>query len=521
MKKIILVSLIILSYLNISAQTENDAIRYAATNLTGTARALGMGGAFSAVGGDLTAASTNPAGLGLYQFSDFTVTPTFRLINNNSSFLGNNSTDKQTPFTFANLGYAYHAKTEKQDEEKGLKGITFGIGYNQLDNYNRSIYTAATNTHSSLTDFFVQQANGTSPANLDPNSYAGLAYNAFLIDTQDLSHTQYYPLVNNGNIYQSVNLAQSGRKNEWFLSLAGNWSDKIYVGGTLGIQSLKYNQSLTITEEDRNDVHNNWQSNPANGAFEAPANKIVFEDTYSTSGTGINIQAGIIFRPVERFRLGISFKSPTALSLKDKFQTTMKNTLDDSALQSGGQYVNYLESKTEVGTFAYTLTTPYIITAGAMYMIGSHGFVSADVELTDYKTAKFKQTDDAFRIANANIQQYTNLGINYRLGAELRFSSFRVRAGGALYGSVVKKELLTYQNISNIAQNIGLSPNRQMLTVGVGVRKKEYYLDLAVVNQRQLDKFDPYTLTSQGSFTPSVVDKKVSNSIVATMGFSF
>jgi len=521
MKKLILISILVLSFLNLSAQTENDAIRYASTNLTGTARALGMGGAFSAVGADMTAASTNPAGLGLYQFSDFTITPTFRLVNNNASFLGNKTSDTQTPFTFANMGYTYHAKTERQDEETGLKGITFGIGYNQLDNYSRGFYTAANNAHSSLTDFFVQRANGISPANLDSNSYAGLAYNAYLIDIQEGSANQYYPIVNNGNIYQTVNLAQNGRKNEWFISLAGNWSDKFYIGGTLGIQSLKYAQTLKITEEDRNDVHNSWQANPNNGQFEAPANKIVFQDEYATKGTGINVQAGIIYRPTQNFRLGISFKSPTALTMEDNFQTIMQNTLDDSALQYNGQYVNYLESKTPTGTFNYTLTTPYIITAGAMYMFGTHGFISSDIEITDYKTAKYKPTDDIFRTSNALIQQYTNMGINYRVGGELRMNAFRIRAGGALYGSVVKKELLTYQNATNINENIAISPNRQMLTLGVGIRKKDYYLDIALVNQRQMEKFDPYTLTSQNAFTPSIVDKKVSNSIVATLGFSF
>jgi len=46
------------------SQTENEALIYSRTTSTGSARAQGMGGAFSAVGADMTAATLNPAGTG-------------------------------------------------------------------------------------------------------------------------------------------------------------------------------------------------------------------------------------------------------------------------------------------------------------------------------------------------------------------------------------------------------------------------------------------------------------------------
>ena len=64
MKKYLTIIIAGLSFSAIQAQetTPEDALRYAIENLTGSARYRGMGGAFGAVGGDLSAINQNPAG---------------------------------------------------------------------------------------------------------------------------------------------------------------------------------------------------------------------------------------------------------------------------------------------------------------------------------------------------------------------------------------------------------------------------------------------------------------------------
>ena len=51
------------------AQGEMDAYRFSQTELNGTARSMSMGGAFGALGGDMSVMSHNPAGLGVYRSS--------------------------------------------------------------------------------------------------------------------------------------------------------------------------------------------------------------------------------------------------------------------------------------------------------------------------------------------------------------------------------------------------------------------------------------------------------------------
>ena len=57
------------------AQGPDDACRFSQTYYQGTAKTLGMGNALGAVGGDMTAVSINPAGLGIYRSNEFTASP--------------------------------------------------------------------------------------------------------------------------------------------------------------------------------------------------------------------------------------------------------------------------------------------------------------------------------------------------------------------------------------------------------------------------------------------------------------
>ena len=72
---ILTVGLVFFVGIVLKAQNAEDALRYSSTFLTGTARYTGLGGAYGAVGADFTSLSSNPAGIGLYKKSDFSITP--------------------------------------------------------------------------------------------------------------------------------------------------------------------------------------------------------------------------------------------------------------------------------------------------------------------------------------------------------------------------------------------------------------------------------------------------------------
>src|SRR5690554_8091036 len=85
----------------IVAQGEIDALRFSREDLYGTARAMSMGGAFGALGGDMTGVSINPAGIAVYRSSE--VVGTLNLSRVGSS-VGDYDANK-TRFELDNLGF--------------------------------------------------------------------------------------------------------------------------------------------------------------------------------------------------------------------------------------------------------------------------------------------------------------------------------------------------------------------------------------------------------------------------------
>src|SRR5512137_1600713 len=104
MKKIVSLSAIIfLTISGLFAQNVDDALRYSQIFYTGTARFMSMGGAFTALGGDMSTLSQNPAGIGVFRSSEISITPQLYHINTTAGF--NNGRTSDYLYNF-NLGQA-------------------------------------------------------------------------------------------------------------------------------------------------------------------------------------------------------------------------------------------------------------------------------------------------------------------------------------------------------------------------------------------------------------------------------
>ena len=514
------------------AQNESDALRYSLTAPTGTARALAMGGAFSAVGADLTNATLNPAGLALYRSSELVISPTFRVFNMDASYLDGMGTTSTQNFGIGNWGVVFHNPVyydngqTYQTPEKGLMSYTIAFGQNQIENYQREIAVDGFNELSSITDMFAERANGTFYGQLSPNSLAGLGFNAFVIDTiPGTGGLSYFPAVNGGRVQQKARVIDEGRNNEWFISFAGNLDDFLYIGLTIGVQSIRYKRQLLFEEEDINNVHTYFQNNPDDPNFplEFPFNRLEFSDEFSTRGTGINGRLGVIVRPSDAFRLGLSVQSPTYLALTDEFSTRILHNFETTDGPTD------FEQNTEPGQFEYNLSTPFKATFGGMYLLGKKGFITADIEYTNYSSARLSTNNAdinagtyyAFTDENNNINEFFKSALNIRLGGEARFNILRLRAGAALYGRALTDQALEYveypePNIVSLE-----NPDRRIFTFGIGLRQPNYHLDVTFVNQQQNEKLNPYNIQDPSIFVPTIVSNRVANSVMMSLGFNF
>ena len=164
MKKVIIIIAGVLFGLVSHAQNYVDALRYSELFPTGTARNLSVGGAFGTFGGDMSAFYTNPAGLGVYRKSEFTITPGFNYSKNKADYYDHSSEDFMNKLSLDNIGFVSSYNSNKS---KGLVGFNFGIAYNRLKDFNNNIIISGYNQYSSFVDYFLSYANGTSPDYLE------------------------------------------------------------------------------------------------------------------------------------------------------------------------------------------------------------------------------------------------------------------------------------------------------------------------------------------------------------------
>lgn len=141
-----------------SAQSVPVAYSLSQHDLRGTARFMSMGGAFGALGGDLSTLSQNPGGIGIYRNNDvgFTVALDAQSAKNTSG--GFAQTDNLTRFNLNSVGGVFTVKLPANV----MPNINFGLTYHKLADFNRKFGGRIPNLRTSLSNYIagVCNANG-------------------------------------------------------------------------------------------------------------------------------------------------------------------------------------------------------------------------------------------------------------------------------------------------------------------------------------------------------------------------
>ena len=116
------------------AQNAYDAERIISTELNGTARFVGMGGAMGALGGDLSVMGTNPAGIGIYRSNDFALSFGFNNTETKSAFGNSLMKEDRNRASFDQAGFVY---SNKVGNRTTLRYVNFGFNYQKSKNFNR------------------------------------------------------------------------------------------------------------------------------------------------------------------------------------------------------------------------------------------------------------------------------------------------------------------------------------------------------------------------------------------------
>ncbi len=487
MKKVIILIGVVLSLSTIMyGQNEVDALRYSYLNPGGTARYNAMGGSFGALGADPSVLYFNPAGMGVYKSSDFSFSTGFVLTNNYATFGGHEVSDYDVNFNINNLSYI---GTIPVNSDNGVATINLGMSYNKLNNFNENILINGENDYNSMTNWFAARANGTYYANLNGNDnfYSNLAWEAWLID-QNLPDTMSYIGVNNGvfGLNQRQFISRSGGQGEYNFALSANVMDKVYIGASMGIQSINYEEVKTFQETDVLDSIPDY-------------NSFSFKEYLETKGSGINFKVGLLYSPVPWMRIGGAIHTPTFYDLHDRYYTTISSSFEDPNKSKT------IDSYT--ADFDYELTSPFRANASLGLIIAKMALVNIDYEYVDYTMARLRSYDYGFFDENDNIRNEYKASHNIKMGLEYRLGPIAFRAGGAYYGSPYN------------SAHINSDSYTMVYSGGLGLRSDYMYFD---VSYSYIGGKSVYFMYESDDVTSPAADiVKERSRIVTTLGFKF
>jgi len=495
MKRYFLPVLILFLSASAYSQTVSDVLRYSYLQPGGSARYLGAGGAFGALGAEFGAISQNPAGLAMFRTNELVVTPSLRFSRSETTLAGGNNVgfeDDKSAFGFDNFGMVFNTTPNNSP----WKTFNVAIGLNRQNNYHQSIFYEGQAEGSIMNGFFADaQAvfnSGGNEADLYPFG-SGLAWNTNAIYEQNGVLDYDFSATPNALLDRSQTLTTYGRMNEMILSFAGNYDEKLMVGATVGVPFINYRIEGEYNESD------------PGGGLDGNAqyfDNLTYTEYLRTEGIGVNLKLGVTYKISQALRIGGAFHTPTAIRLTDTYSNTFAYTYEDG----NGLNSSPVENSPE-GTTDYRLRTPWRAIGSVGVIVKKYGFLSADVEWVDYGANRYNlnaqvpstENERIERELNRDIQQAYQQAMNVRLGGELVLDKFRLRAG---------------VNLNGKPEN-GKDGFNTAFSMGAGVRSTSFYLDLGYRRGTGIGSVAPY------AGAPVATTDIVSSDVLMTLGFKF
>lgn len=467
---------------NVFAQNDIDALRYSQLTFGGTARFNSMAGSMGALGGDISTLSFNPAGVAIMRKSDFNFSPSFFSQSSESNYNNRLGNDGKFNFNFGNIGVVFSGGQSEDPNKVGWAGFNFGIAYNRTNNFHARHSILGNNNSSSLLDVMASSANGKSPDELDQFSEL-LAFNTYLIDTIPGEINQYESAIPSGTLINQIKTIETaGSMGETVISFAGNYSNRLYLGASIGFPTIKYREESSYVESDLNDSIPNF------------LNSYSYNSSLYTKGSGFNFKMGAIYRATDWMRFGAAFHTPTYFTMEDTYNNALNIKYDDGT--------DYTETSPD-GDYKYNLVTPMRAMGSFAFILKKKASINVDYEYVDYSNASLRSSPNVFVDVNNTIRQKYISGSNIRVGGEFKTGPFSVRGGYALYGNPFKSS--------------SVDASRASYTAGLGMRDNNYYLDFAFVLTQYKEQYYLY----DPSFVKPATIINHQASFIFTLGFRF
>lgn len=520
MKKKIIFGLMAMAAITANAQETYENANLMKPELTGTARYIGMGGAMEALGADISTISTNPAGIGLFRSSS--VNLSFGL--SSQQDVTTYGSDHKTVPSFDQAGFVYSMRTNSRSF------LNFAFNYSKSRNFNQILNAAGKlngSAQNKLTynkfvgndDFIYIDKDGTLLSDYIQFSQLDYLYaNNINYDEDEAGNGSFYGY--DGDAYDMYR-AQSGYIGRYDFNISGNVNNRFYWGVTVGVQDVHYNAYSDYIES-------------------LGTSTVEVMDTRKITGTGVDVKAGVIFRPVEEspFRIGLSVSTPTWYKLTTSNYTSM-------SLLNGN--VSQQLFAPEIGeSYEFKLYTPWKFGASLGHTVGNNLALGLSYEYADYSTADTRVIDGYDYYGNE--ESYSEYATNQHtkntlkgvstIKAGLEFKpdpSLAVRLGfnyvAPMYDKLGVKDgtLDSYGVFYQSQSDFTNWEDTYRLTAGLGYNIDKFSIDLAYQYSTTNGNFSPFYDCADNINSESLTNNnfdvcKVSNKrhqLMLTLGYRF
>ena len=465
MSKLIFKLYLILGISAIYSQTYEDALRYNQFYHEGSSRFNSMGGAFGALGGDLSSININPAGSSIFLKSELGFTLNFKNqeIKNDFNQFISNSKDNLYSYNHIGLVLVYDINKTK-----------FSLGYNmnRLNDFNKSFSFSGSNNRG-IDNYFLYYADGIPYNDLlvyedetiqDAYKYLGdnfgfgdqqafLGFQSYIINASNDLPGKYFSNAIYNNLDQSITAIRKGDHFKHSINFSGSFRENIYLGINLNFHEINY-------EEDKLFQESGYLN-------ESPLKKVNFKEKLFAYGEGLSFQIGAIFK-IKELRLGLSYTTPTLLKIEEEnAQYIETNIIENDIINEyliDPNVINFYEE--------YKLTLPSKSLFSIAYIFGDKGLISLDYELTKYSNSKFNDNngnDTYMKSLNGIIKnRFNDISESIRIGGEYRIKDYSLRTGYYFY----KGPDSAYENYRS-GVSLGLGINYGFLNVDISVSKSK------------------------------------------------
>lgn len=445
------------------AQNEDDALRFSNTFGAYSNRALGMGGAYTALGADFTNFFQNPAGIAAYKKQNMEFGLSLISRSSDVDFKNQVSSTGATGLGINTFGFTSTFGTAGS----GWSPWIWGLAYGRTQTFKRNYDLESSDNQSSLLDVYTDQLNYYNPANAEVTASfpfgAGLAWETYLINP-GLSQPYEHVNIDNNTFTRRQHVEEKGYVRETCLSVARSFEEKLFLGASFAFRKVVYDKQSTYSES--------FQSNGS------AVNYSLIEDNNTsdviTKGPSLQAKLGVQYVPSPYVRFGAFWHSSCKQSISDNFIAKMQSTI-------GAIPYSYSSDK---NIFDYGFQTPSAIGAGAALILGNFGIISADYESSDFSKLKMYGITGGsaeFALENEAIQENFKRVHKGRLGTEFRLGDvYRLRAGIGYRTSVY----------TDLAQK----PAEPMFNwnFGGGYKKDDFYCDGVVMITKNKDGYFLY-----------------------------